>query len=190
LNGFTLKGPGVDSNTIGIVVDSGNTVRIKGPGTVTGFGIGVEYHNATGGAMRDIYLTNNDVGVLLDKSRNMHVKQNYISDNRVGVFNRASDNTEVENVQMIRNDKAIQWERSRSVDVDFNIIMDGQVGVYLDSDSVKNEVFYNVMFRNDQTDLVFAGAEGSNDDTNNNFIGNKQCGKSNPASLCSDRAAA
>src|ERR671922_2440719 len=138
LNGHTIRGPGTDSNTTGILVEGASEVRIRGPGMVTGFGTGVAYTAASGGAMRDIHVSDNDIGVLLDDTANTHVKQDHVFDNRIVVLNRASDNTEVETVVLSRNDEGIRLEKSRSVDVDFNIIMDGGTGVYMDEDSIDN----------------------------------------------------
>jgi nitrous oxidase accessory protein NosD len=181
LSGFTIRGPGSDSNTTGILVEEASEVRIRGPGMVTGFGTGVAYTGASGGAMRDVYVRDNDIGVLLDDTTDTHVKQDHVSDNRIGVLNRASHNTEVENVIMARHDEGIRLEDSLSVDLDFIILMDSRTGIYLDEDSIDNEVFYNIMFRNEGNDVTFANpGEGS---TVNTF-GNNDCVRSEPAEIC------
>jgi nitrous oxidase accessory protein NosD len=181
LNGFTIRGPGSDSNTTGILVEEAREVRIRGPGTVTGFGTGVAYTDASGGAMRDISVRGNDIGVLLDATTDTHVKQDHVSDSRIGVLNRASNNTEVENVIMSRNDEGIRLEKSFSVDLDFLILMDSQTGIYLDEQSLDNEVFYNIMFRNEEIDVTFANpGEGGLKNT----FGNNDCIQSVPAEIC------
>ena len=181
LNGFTIRGPGSDSNTTGILVEEASEVRIRGPGMVTGFGTGVAYTDASGGAMRDTYVRGNDIGVLLDDTTDTHVKQDHVSDSRIGVLNRASNNTEVENVIMSRNDEGIRLEKSLSVDLDFIILMDSQTGIYLDEDSIDNEVFYNIMFRNEEIDVTFANpGEGGLKNT----FGNNDCVRSIPAEIC------
>jgi nitrous oxidase accessory protein NosD len=184
LNGFTIRGPGPDSNTTGILVEEAREVRIRGPGTVTGFGTGVAYTDASGGAMRDISVRGNDIGVLLDATTDTHVKQDHVSDSRIGVLNRASNNTEVENVIMSRNDEGIRLEKSFSVDLDFLILMDSQTGIYLDEQSLDNEVFYNIMFRNEEIDVTFANpGEGGLENT----FGNNECIQSVPAEICTGR---
>jgi nitrous oxidase accessory protein NosD len=181
LNGFTIRGPGPDSNTTGILVEEASEVRIRGPGMVTGFGTGVAYMDASGGAMRDLYVRDNDIGVLLDATTDTHVKQDHVSDNRIGVFNRASNNTEVENVIMGGNNEGIRLEKSFSVDLDFIILMDSRTGIYLDEQSLDNEVFYNVMFRNEGIDVTFANpGEGGLE----NIFGNNECIQSVPAKIC------
>jgi nitrous oxidase accessory protein NosD len=181
LNGFTIRGPGSDSNTTGILVERANEVRIRGPGMVTGFGTGIAYTDASGGAMRDLSVRDNDIGVLLDATTDTHVKQDQVSDNRIGVFNRASDNTEVENVIMGGNNEGIRLEKSSSVDLDFIILMDSQTGIYLDEQSLDNEVFYNIMFRNEGIDVTFANpGEGGLKNT----FGNNECIQSVPAEIC------
>ena len=184
LNGFTIRGPGSDSNTTGIFVEEASEVRIRGPGMVTGFGNGVAYMDARGGVMRDVYVRDNDIGVLLDATTDTHVKQNHVPDNRIGVFNRASNNTEIENVIMGGNNEGIRMEKSVSVDLDFNILMDGRTGIYLDEQSLDNEVFYNVMFRNEGIDVTFANpGEGGL----KNIFGNNECIQSVPAEICTGR---
>src|SRR5919108_1538513 len=181
LNGFAIRGPGSDSNTTGILVEEAREVRIRGPGMVTGFGTGIAYTAASGGAMRDIHVSDNDIGVLLDDTTNTHVKQDHVFDNRIVVLNRASDNTEVETVVLSRNDEGIRLEKSRSVDLDFVIVMDSQTGIYLDEDSIDNEVFYNIMFRNEEIDVNFANpGEGGLKNT----FGNNECVRSIPAEIC------
>ena len=181
MNGHTIRGPGSDTNTTGILVDEGVTVRIRGPGVVTGFGTGVAYTEATAGAIRDVLVRDNDVGVLLDNSDNTHVKQDHISDNRIGVINRVSNNTEIENVIMARTDEGVRLEKSSSVDLDFIIIMDSGTGIYLDEQSIDNEVFYNVMFRNEGSDVTIANVyEG----TLENIWGSNDCIRSVPAEIC------
>jgi len=185
LNGFTIRGPGSDSNTTGIFVEEASEVRIRGPGMVTGFGTGVAYMDARGGVMRDVYVRDNDIGVLLDASTDTHVKQNHVSDNRIiGVFNRASNNTEIENVIMGGNNEGIRLEKSVSVDLDFNILMDSRTGIYLDEQSLDNEVFYNVMFRNEGIDVTLANpGEGGL----KNIFGNNECIQSVPAEICTGK---
>jgi len=184
LNGFTIRGPGPDSNTTGILVEEASEVRIRGPGMVTGFGTGVAYMDASGGAMRDVYVGTNDIGVLLDSTTGTYIRHDYIADSRIGVFNRASDNTVVEEVQMNDNDEGIRLEKSTGVDIDFNIIMDGLTALYLDEESLDNAIFYNIMFRNEVNDMNFASREGIDA---GNLLGYNECTQGIPADVCLGR---
>jgi hypothetical protein len=185
LNGHTIRGPGTESNTTGILVDAGREVRIRGPGIVTGFGTGVVYTDASGGAMRDTYLLRNDIGILMDQSTDLQIKQDHVSENRIGVLNRASNNTEVEITILTGNKEAIRLEKSTSVDVDFNVIMDGGTGVYMDKDSIGNELFYMIMFRNTGPDAVLANLGEARDQNN---YGNNECVQSTPMEICEGKA--
>jgi hypothetical protein len=180
-----LRGSGVESDTTGIIVDGASGVIINGPGMVTGFGTGVAYTAASGGAMRDVYVGTNDIGVLLDSTTGTHIRHDYIADSRIGVFNRVSDNTVVEEVQMSSNDEGIRLERSTGVDIDFNIIMDGLTAIYLDEESIDNAIFYNIMFRNEVMDMNFAGGEGS---VAGNLHGYNECTQGVPSGVCLGRA--
>ena len=184
MNGHTIRGPGSDTNTTGILVDEGVTVRIRGPGVVTGFGTGVAYMDASGGAMRDVYVGTNDMGVLLDSTTGTYIRHDYIADSRIGVFNRASDNTVVEEVQMNDNDEGIRLEKSTGADIDFNIIMDGLTALYLDEESLDNAIFYNIMFRNEVNDMNFASGEGMDA---GNLLGYNECTQGIPADVCLGR---
>jgi len=184
LNGFTLRGSGDDTNTTGIIVDGASGVIIKGPGIVTGFGTGVAYMDASGGGMRDVYVGTNDIGVLLDSTTGTYIRHDYIADSRIGVFNRASDNTVVEEVQMNDNDEGIRLEKSTGVDIDFNIIMDGLTALYLDEESLDNAIFYNIMFRNEVSDMNFASGEGIDA---GNLLGYNECTQGIPADVCLGR---
>ena len=184
LNGFTLRGSGDDTNTTAIIVDGASGVIIKGPGMVTGFGTGVAYMDARGGAMSDVYVGTNDIGVQLDSTTGTHIRHDYIADSRIGVFNRASDNTVVEEVQMNDNDEGIRLEKSTGVDIDFNIIMDGLTALYLDEESLDNAIFYNIMFRNEVSDMNFASGEGIDA---GNLLGYNECTQGIPADVCLGR---
>ena len=187
LNGFTLRGSGDDTNTTGIIAVGASGVIIKGPGMVTGFGTGVAYMDAIGGAIGDVYVGTNDIGVLLDSTTGTHIRHDYIADSRIGVFNRASDNTVVEEVQMSNNDEGIRLEKSTGVDIDFDIIMDGLTAIYLDEESIDNAIFYNIMFRNEVNDMNFAGGEGS---LAGNLLGYNECTQGVPSGVCLGRALA
>lgn len=184
LNGFVIRGSGSDSNTTGILVEGSTNVEIKGPGMVSFFGTGLEYSNSTGGAARDLYIGNNEIGVRLNSVKDTQVKQDHVADNRIGVLNTQSENTKIENSQMNGNDEGIRVENSQSVDVDFNVVMDGLTGIYFDLESAKNKIFYNVMFRNEQLDMNLASTQ-SND--TGNLLGFNECTQGSPVDVCKGR---
>jgi hypothetical protein len=184
LNGFTIRGDGPDSTTTGILVDGVSGVNIIGPGMITDFGTGVAYTGATGGAMRDVYVGTNDICVLLDGTAGTTIHHDYIADCSVGVLNRASHNTVVEELQMSSNDDGVRLEESTGVDVDFNIIMDGLTAIYLDEESIQNAIFYNIMFRNGVVDIDIDSGVGG--DTGN-LVGYNECIVGEPAEVCLGR---
>jgi hypothetical protein len=184
LNGFTLRGPGADTDTTGIIVEGASGVTITGPGMITGFGTGVAYTGASGGTMSVVDVATNDIGVLLDSTTGTHIRHDYIADSGIGVLNRASHDTVVEEVQLSSNDEGIRLERSTGVDIDFNIIMDGLTAIYLDEESINNAIFYNIMFRNEVNDMNFAGGEGSG---TVNLLGYNECTQGIPAGICLGR---
>jgi len=141
--------------------------------------------DASGGAVWDVYVGTNDIGVLLDSTTGTQIKHDYVADSRIGVLNRASDNTVVEEVQFSSNDEGIRLEKSNGVDIDFNIVMDGLTAIYLDEESIDNAIFYNIMFRNEVNDMNFAGGEGS---VAGNLHGYNECTQGVPSGVCLGRA--
>ena len=186
LNGFAIRGPGSDSTTTGILVDGVSGVNIIGPGMVTGFGTGVAYTAATGGAMRDVYVGTNDICVLLDATTGTTIRHDYIADCSIGVLNEASRNTVVEELQISSSDEGVRLEESTGVDIDFNIIMDGLTAIYLDEESIQNAIFYNIMFRNGVWDIDINSGVGPNGDTGN-LVGYNECIVGSPAEVCLGR---
>jgi len=184
LNGFSIRGPGSDSTTTGILVDGVSGVNIIGPGMVTGFSTGVAYSDATGGAMRDVYVGTNDICVLLDGTTGTTIHQDYIADCSIGVLNRASHDTVIEELQMSSNDDGVRLEESTGVDIDFNIIMDGLTAIYLDEESIQNAIFYNIMFRNGVVDIDIDSEVGGDA---GNLVGYNECIVGEPAEVCLGR---
>jgi hypothetical protein len=178
LNGFTLRGPGANSNTTGISVDGAREVRIKGPGMVLSFGTGIRYTDASGGTIRDIQVGFNDVGFNIVASEETQMKQLYIHNNRVGVID-AAHNSEVEGVQLNSNDLAVHaTSSSKGIDIDFNIIMDGKSGIQVDPGIQGAEVFYNTIFRQQGLDMQLPSP------LKGVLLGNNDCTTSDPAQYC------
>ena len=134
--------------------------------------------------MRDVYVGTNDIGVLLDSTTGTLIKHDYIADSRIGVLNRASDNTVVEEVQISSSDEGVRLEKSTGVDIDYNIVMDGLTAIYLDEESIDNAIFYNIMFRNEAIDMNFASAQGEDV---RNLLGYNECTAGEPAGVCLGR---
>jgi hypothetical protein len=184
LNGFTLRGDGPDSNTTGILVDGVSGVSIRGPGMIADFGNGVAFTGAAGGSMRDVYVGTSDICVLLDATTGTTIHHNYIADCSIGVLNRASHDTVVEETQVSSSDDGVRLEESTGVDIDYNIIMDGLTAIYLDEESSQNAIFYNIMFRNEVSDIEINSVVGND---NGNLVGYNECTQGTPADVCLGR---
>ena len=136
------------------------------------------------GSYEGIYLGTNDIGVLLDSTTGTHIRHDYIADSRIGIFNRVSDNTVVEEVHLGSNDEGIRLEKSTGVDIDFNIIMDGLTGTILGRRKYRQCDILHIMFRNEVMDMNFAGGEGS---VAGNVHGYNECPRL-PSGVCLGRA--
>jgi Right handed beta helix region len=182
LNGFTLRGPGDDTNTTGIFVDGGHEVRIEGPGMIEFFGTGIKYSDAVGGTISNVQVGSSGVGLLADSSEETQWKNLYVHDNRVGAIDDGSHNSKVEGVAMSSNDVAVHvMGNSRGIAIDFNLILDGKTGIQVDPGVTSAKVFYNTMFRQEVLDMKLpTPLEGV-------LLGNNNCTASDPAQYCEGR---
>jgi hypothetical protein len=182
LNGFAMRGPGVDTDTTGIFVNGGHEVRIEGPGMIEFFGTGIKYSDAVGGTISYVQVGNSGVGLLADSSEKTQWKQLYVHDNRVGAIDDGSRNSDFESLSMSSNDVAVHvMGNSIGTDIDFSLILDGTTGIQVDPGVMSAKLFYNTMFRQVDLDMKLpTPLEGS-------LLGHNNCTASDPTQYCEGR---
>jgi len=87
LNGFRIRGPGIDNSKIGIAVSEDN-VKIVGPGVISGFQAGILLINTDESAASSNNIQGSQKGIFLDsQSAENTVQMNMVRYNIVGLDN-------------------------------------------------------------------------------------------------------
>jgi parallel beta-helix repeat protein len=181
LNGFQIRGPGIDSSKIGVAVSEDN-VKILGPGVITGFKAGILVTGAGEFSIRSVVLQNNEVGILLTGVDSASVEENNMKNNLVGVTAHSSNALDITDNLMTKNALAgvllVNTDGSAATS---NNIQGSQKGIFLDSQSAENTVqMNNVRYNIDGLD----NANGLAPASNNNTFSTNICGTSSPSGLC------
>ena len=181
LNGFQIRGPGIDSSKIGIAVSEDN-VKIVGPGVITGFKAGILVTGASEFSVSSVVLQSNEVGILLTGVDSATVEENNLRNNLVGATAYSSNGLDIADNLMTKNALAgvllVNTDGSAATS---NNIQGSQKGIFLDSQSAENTVqMNNVRFNVVGLDNANGLAPASNKNTFSTNI----CGTSSPSGLC------
>jgi parallel beta-helix repeat protein len=181
LNGFQIRGPGIDSSKIGIAVSEDN-VKIVGPGVITGFKAGILVTGASEFSVSSVVLQSNEVGILLTGVDSTSVEENNLRNNLVGVTAYSSNGIDIADNLMTKNALAgvllVNTDRSAATS---NNIQGSQKGIFLDSQSGENAVQMN----NVRFNIVgLDNANGLAPASNKNTFSTNLCGTSSPSGLC------
>jgi parallel beta-helix repeat protein len=181
LNGFQIRGPGIDSSKIGIAV-SENNVKIVGPGVITGFKAGILVTGASEFSVSSVVLQSNEVGILLTGVDSASVEENNLRNNLVGATAYSSNGLEIADNLMTKNALAgvllVNTDGSAATS---NNIQGSQKGIFLDSQSAENIVQMN----NVRFNIVgLDNANGLAPASNKNTFSTNICGTSSPSGLC------
>lgn len=181
LNGFQIRGPGIDSSKIGIAVSEDN-VKIVGPGIITGFKAGILVSGSSEFSVSSVVLQNNEVGILLTGAELASVKENNLRDNLVGVTAHSSNGLDIADNLMTKNALAgVLLVNTDESAASSNNIQGSQKGIFLDSQSAENTVQTN----NVRYNIVgLDNANGLAPALNKNIFSTNICGTSSPSGLC------
>jgi parallel beta-helix repeat protein len=181
LNGFQIKGPGIDSSKIGITVSEDN-VKIVGPGVIGGFQAGILVSGANGFSASSVVLQKNEVGILLTGADSASVKENNLKENLVGVTAHSSNSLDIADNLMTKNALAgVLLVNTDESAASSNNIKGSQKGIFLDSQSAENTVQMNIVRYNI---VGLNNANGLAPDSNKNTFSTNICGTSSPGGLC------
>jgi parallel beta-helix repeat protein len=169
----------------GILVANADNVAIAGLGEIAGFSRGVTFLGSSGGAVTDVQLVNNEIGVVIASSEGTEVSRNTITNNGIAVVSDASNGGVTAFNQIVANleQGILLLGSSDNVVAANNMYGNGASGIYLDPMSQRNHIDYNTVFGHDTADLN--NADGMPTNVNQNSFGdNNNCGTSLPGGLC------
>jgi parallel beta-helix repeat protein len=181
LNGFQIRGPGIDSSKIGIVVSEDNA-KIVGPGVITGFKAGILVTGAIEFSVSSVVLQSNEVGILLTGVDSATVEENNLRNNLVGATAYSSNDLDIADNLMTKNALAgVLLVNTDGSSATSNNIQGSQKGIFLDSQSAENTVQMN----NVRFNIVgLDNANGLAPASNKNTFSTNICGTSSPSGLC------
>jgi parallel beta-helix repeat protein len=169
----------------GILVANADNVAISGLGEISGFSRGVTFLGSSGGAVTDIQLANNDLGVVVASSEGTEISRNTITNNGIAVVSDGSNGGVTAFNQVVANleQGILIIGSSDNVVAANNMYGNGASGIFLDPMSQRNHLDYNTVFGHETADLN--NADGMPTNVNQNSFGdNNNCGTSLPGGLC------
>ncbi len=185
MNGFSLKGPGIDSNKVGIMIGGQNNVTILGNGIISGFQSGIYISGSTNVYTQGTNVNNNKVAFYITGAQNSQISNNMIGDNTIGIALHSSENAEVNYNQLNANRlSGVTLINSANSTIHGNNILNTSNGIFLDTQSSLNKVDFNNVFNNI---LDINNANNLPININNNYYSNNNCQTSLPSGLCIGR---
>lgn len=185
LNGFSLKGPGLNSNKVGIMIAGQHNVTISGNGIITGFQSGVYLSGSNDVFAHDINTNNNKVAFYVTGAQNSEITNNMINNNTIGVALHSSDGADIKYNQLSQNRlSGVTLINTANSLINGNNILNTTNGIFIDTQSSLNYVDFNNVFNNI---LDINNANNLPININNNHYNNNNCMTSLPSGLCIGR---
>ncbi len=185
MNGFSLKGPGLDSNKVGIMIAGQHNVTISGNGIITGFQSGVYLSGSNDASAHDINTNNNKVAFYVTGAQNSEITNNMINDNTIGIALHSSDGADIKYNQLGQNRlSGVTLINTANSLINGNNILNTTNGIFIDTQSSLNYVDFNNVFNNV---LDINNANNLPININNNHYTNNNCMTSLPSGLCIGR---
>jgi parallel beta-helix repeat protein len=185
MNGYSLKGPGVNSNKVGIMIAGQHNVTISGNGIISGFQSGIYLSGSNNVFAHEINLNNNRVAFYVTGAQNSEITNNMINNNTIGVALHSSDGADIKYNQLSKNRlSGVTLINTENTLINGNNILNTTNGIFLDTQSSLNYVDFNNVFNNV---LDINNANNLPININNNHYANNNCITSLPSGLCIGR---
>ncbi len=185
MNGFSLKGPGQNSNKVGIMVAGQHNVTISGNGIITGFQSGIYSSGSNDVFAHDVNTNNNKVAFYITGTQNSEITNNMINHNTIGVALHSSNGADIKYNQLSQNRlSGVTLINTANSLINGNNILNTTNGIFLDTQSSLNYVDFNNVFNNI---LDINNANNLPININNNHYTNNNCMTSLPSGLCIGR---
>ncbi len=185
LNGFSIKGPGINSNKVGIMIGGQENTTIMGNGIVSGFQSGIYISGSNDTVAKNLNVNNNKVAFYVTGTNSFDINNNMVSNNTIGIASHTSNQTNVKYNLFAENDlSGITFINTVNSEIDGNNIFNTTNGIFLDVQSSFNSVNFNNVFNN-VLDINNANSLPIN--INKNYFTNNNCVSSLPSGLCIGR---
>lgn len=185
MNGFSLKGPGLNSNKVGIMIGGQHNVTISGNGIIAGFQSGIYLSGSNNVFAHEININNNKVAFYVTGAQDSEITNNMINNNTIGVALHSSDGTDIKYNQLSQNRlSGVTLINTANTLINGNNILNTTNGIFIDTQSSLNYVDFNNVFNNI---LDINNANNLPININNNHYSNNNCMTSLPSGLCIGR---
>ncbi|MDQ3085072.1 MAG: right-handed parallel beta-helix repeat-containing protein [Thermoproteota archaeon] len=185
MNGFSLKGPGLNSNKVGIMIGGQNNVTISGNGIISGFQSGIYLSGSNNVFAHEININNNKVAFYVTGAQDSEITNNMINNNTIGVALHSSDGADIKYNQLSQNRlSGVTLINTANTLINGNNILNTTNGIFIDTQSSLNYVDFNNVFNNI---LDINNANNLPININNNHYSNNNCMTSLPSGLCIGR---
>ncbi|MDW3605164.1 MAG: NosD domain-containing protein, partial [Nitrososphaeraceae archaeon] len=153
LNGHTISGPDVDSDTktsskTGIVIPNVNNVVVQ-DGSIEGFQAGILMTGSQNVEVKGMVVKNNQIGLFSTGSSIVNVHLSIIMNNQIGIAGHSTQQSTIEDNILFQNTLAgITLVNSDNSVITLNSITESGNGLYIDNQSNQNNVNFNNVLLN------------------------------------------
>src|ERR671912_336443 len=186
LNGHTISGPDVDSDTktsskTGIVIPNVNNVVVQ-DGSIEGFQAGILMTGSQNVEVKGMVIKNNQIGLFSTGSSIVNAHLSIIMNNQIGIAEHSTQQSTIEDNILFQNTLAgITLVNSDNSVITLNSITESGNGLYIDNQSNQNNVNFNNVLLNT---IDVNNANGLPVNTNGNTYDQNNCMTANPSGIC------
>jgi parallel beta-helix repeat protein len=186
LNGHTISGPDVDSDTktsskTGIVIPNVNNVVVQ-DGSIEGFQAGILMTGSQNVEVKGMVVKNNQIGLFSTGSSIVNAHLSIIMNNQIGIAGHSTQQSTIEDNILFQNTLAgITLVNSDNSVITLNSITESGNGLYIDNQSNQNNVNFNNVLLNT---IDVNNANGLPVNTNGNIYDQNNCMTANPSGIC------
>jgi parallel beta-helix repeat protein len=186
LNGHTISGPDIDSDTqtsskVGIMIPNVNNVVVQ-DGTIEGFQAGVLMTGSQNVEVKGMVIKNNQIGLFSTGASIINAHLSIIMNNQIGIAGHSTQQSTFEDNIIFQNNLAgITLVNSDNSVITLNSITESGNGLYIDNQSNQNNVNFNNVLLNT---IDVNNANGLPVNTNGNTYDQNNCMTANPSGIC------
>lgn len=185
LNGFSIKGPGINSSKVGIMIGGQENVSIMGNGVISGFQSGIYISGSNNIVTKNVNINNNTVAIYITGTKLTDIIGNMLNNNTIGISSHSNNQTNIKHNLLNENSiSGITFMNTADSTIEGNNILNSTIGIFLDVQSSFNKLNFNNVFNNV---LDISNANNLPLNINNNYITNNNCITSLPSGLCIGR---